>query len=152
MANLPLNQNKMESKIIKQEKNPFLEREEIVMEVISEVAPNSEEIKTLVGKDADLTVVKKIQGNFGKNVFVVDVVVYDNIEAKKKIETVPQKVRKKMEADRKSEEAAKKKAEDEAKKAEEEAKASEEVKVEETDAPVEEVKEEVKAEGESDGN
>ena len=142
----------MEHKIIKQEKNPFLEREEIVMEVVSDVAPNSGEVKEMVGKDVDLTVVKNIQGNFGRKVFVVDVVVYDNAEAKKKIETIPKKVRKKIEADRKAEADAKKKAEDEAKKAEEEAKASEEVKVEETDAPVEEVKEEVKAEGESDGN
>ena len=122
------------------------------MEVVSDVAPNSGEVKEMVGKDVDLTVVKNIQGNFGRKVFVVDVVVYDNAEAKKKIETIPKKVRKKIEADRKAEADAKKKAEDEAKKAEEEAKASEEVKVEETDAPVEEVKEEVKAEGESDGN
>ncbi|MEA3248090.1 MAG: hypothetical protein U9Q73_00110 [Nanoarchaeota archaeon] len=126
----------MENKIIKQEKNPFLEREEIVIEVVSELAPNSDEVKEIVGKDAELTVVKNIQGNFGRNVFVAEVVVYDNVEAKKKIETVPQKVRKKIEADRKAEEAAKKKAAEEVKKAEEE-------------APAEEIKEDVSAEGES---
>ncbi len=136
----------METKIIKQEKNPFLERDEIVMEVVSDVAPSSDEVKAVVGKDVDLIVVKKIQGNFGKKVFVVDVVVYDNVEAKNKVETVPQKVRKKMEADRKAEADAKKKAEDETRKAEEEAKAGE------AEVPAEEVKEEVKAEGESDGD
>ena len=124
------------AKIIKQEKNPFLEREEIVLEIASETAPNAEEVKKLVGKDLDLTVVKNIQGNFGKKVFVAEVVVYDNAEAKKKIETIPKKVRKKMEADKKAEDDAKKKAEEEAKKAEEEA------KVAEAEAPTEEVKEE----------
>lgn len=124
------------AKIIKQEKNPFLEREEIVIEIASEAAPNSDEVKKLVGKNVDLTVVKNIQGNFGKKVFVAEVVVYDNAEAKKKIETIPKKVRKKMEADKKAEEDAKKKAAEEAKKAEEEAKTAE------AEAPVEEVKEE----------
>lgn len=122
------------AKIIKQEKNPFLEREEIIMEINSEVAPNSEEVKKMVGRDIDLTVVKKILGNFGKKVFVAEVVVYDNIEAKKKIETIPKKVRKKIEEDMKSEEDAKKKAVEEAKKAEEE------TKVAEAEAPNEETK------------
>ena len=143
----------METKIIKQEKNPFLEREEIVIEVVSDVAPSSEEVKAIIGKDVNLIVVKNIQGHFGKKVFIAEAVVYDSVEIKNKVETIPQKVRKKMEADRKAEEDAKKKAAGEAKKAEEEAKAaapegvpSEEGKAE---APTEEVKEEVSAGGES---
>ena len=131
----------METKIIKQEKNPFLKREEIVIEIITEVAPSSDEIKKIIGKDVDLTVVKKIQGYFGKKVFVAEAVIYDNAEAKKKIETIPKKVRKKIEADRKTEEDAKRKAE-EAKKAEEEAKS------EEAEKPVEEVEEEANPKGE----
>lgn len=132
------------AKIIKQEKNPFLDREEITIEIASEAAPNSDEVKKLVGKDVELTVVKNIQGNFGKKVFIAEVVVYDNAEAKKKIETIPKKVRKKMEADKKAEEDAKKKAEEEAKKAEEKAKAAEAETSEE--APAEEVKEEAETE------
>lgn len=134
----------METTIIKQEKNPFLEREEIIIEIVAEVAPSSDEVKEIVGKDANLTVVKKIQSHFGKKIFIAEVVVYDNIESKNKIETIPRKVKKKIEADKKAEEAAKKKAEEEAKKAEEEAKTAE------VEAPTEEAKsEEIKPEGES---
>ncbi|MFH1238227.1 MAG: hypothetical protein ABIH79_03115 [archaeon] len=115
----------METKIIKRDKNPFLEREEIIMEVISETAPSFEDIKAIIGKDANLTIVKKIQGRFGKKIFIVEAVVYDNVEVKNKIETIPQKVRKKMEAEKKVEDDAKKKVEEEARKAEEEVKVEE---------------------------
>ena len=43
----------MESKIIKQEKNPFLDREELTLEIKNEVAPSFDEVKTEIGKDAD---------------------------------------------------------------------------------------------------
>jgi len=109
----------MKSKIIKQEKNPFLEREDLILEIESEATPSFDEVKTEIGKDANLIVVKKINTNFGRQVFLVEAVVYDSIEAKEKIETIPQKVRKKMEAEKKAEEEAKRKAEEEAKKAEE---------------------------------
>jgi len=122
----------MKSKIIKQEKNPFLQREEFVLEITSEVTPTEMEVKEKIGKDEDLIVVKKINTNFGRQKFMAEVVVYDDKEAKKRIETIPQKVRKKMEADEK---AAK---EEEGKKAAAEAEA---VKTEE-EKPVEE-----KAEG-----
>ena len=123
----------MESKIIKEEKNPFLERMEFELEIRNEVAPSFDDVKTELGKDADLTVVKKVNTNFGKQVFKVEAVVYDNKEAKEKIETVPQKVRKKMAEEQKA-------ADDAAKKAEAEAKAVAETPVEETkeEAPVEE--------------
>ena len=147
----------MELKIIKQEKNPFLEREELMLEIINESTPSSEEIKTELKKDAELTIVKKINTNFGRQTFIAEVVVYDNMEAKNKVEVIPQKVRKKMAADAKAAEDAAKKAEAEAKKAEEEAKAAEEeakATAEETPAeepaaeetPVEETKEETKEE------
>ncbi|MDH3352908.1 MAG: hypothetical protein OEL87_00485 [Nanoarchaeota archaeon] len=137
----------METKIIKQEKNPFLEREDLVLEIKGEATPSFEEVKTAIGKDADLTVVKKITTNFGRNTFLVEAVVYDNIEAKEKIETIPQKVRKKMEAEKKAAEEAAKKAEEEAKAAEEAAKkAEEEAKAAEAEAPAEEAKEETPAE------
>ena len=92
----------MKSKIIKQEKNPFLQREEFVLEISSDVTPTEAEVKKGIGKDEDLIVVKKIGTNFGRQKFMTEVVVYDNKEAKKKVETIPQKVRKKMEADEKA--------------------------------------------------
>ena len=149
------------AKIIKQEKNPFLEREELVLEIQSDSTPTSDEVKkeilaargipsekgtdvpSLSGKDAELTVIKKINTSFGKRIFTVEAVVYDNAEAKKKIETIPQKVRKKMEADKKAEIESARKAEEEAKKTEEEAKAAVEAPEE---TPVEEPKIEEKAE------
>jgi ribosomal protein S24E len=99
----------MEMKIIAQKKNPFLSREEFVLEVVSEISPTFDEVKIELGKNADLTVVKKVNTNFGRKIFLVDAVVYDNDLARDKIEVIPKKIRKKIEADRKvAEEAAKK--------------------------------------------
>lgn len=134
----------MESKIIKQEKNPFLQREELIVEIKADSAPSMEEVVKGLGKDEALTVVKKINTNFGRQTFLTELVVYDNIEARESIETIPQKVRKKMEAEKKvAAENAKKEAEA-AKKAEEEAKAASEASVEEE--KTEEVKSEEKSE------
>ena len=114
------------TKIIKQEKNPFLSREEIILEINSETAPKIEDVKNAIGKDENLTIVKRINSNFGKHVFTAEVLVYENQEAKDKIEVIPQKIRKKLAAEKKAEEEAKAKAEEEAKaKAEEEAKTGE---------------------------
>jgi len=129
----------METEIVNQSKNPFMEREEYTLKITNDVAPSFEEVKQELKKDADLTVVKKINTNFGRQTFIVEAVVYDNAEAKNKVETIPQKIRKKMEADEKAAAEAAKKAEAEAKKAEEEAKAAEEAAKE---APAEETKEE----------
>ncbi len=118
----------MKSKILKQEINPFLRREEYTLEVTSDSNPVEEEIKEVVGKDKELTVIRTISSNFGKNSFLVDVVVYESAEAKDLIQTIPQKIRKKMEVEKKKAEEAAKKAEEEkeaAKKAEEEEETSE---------------------------
>ena len=105
----------MDLKIIKQEKNPFLQREELTIEISSESTPNASEVISELGKDAALTVVKKINTNFGRQKFLTEVVVYDTPEARKKVETIPQKIKKKMAADNKAtEEAEKKKATEEA--------------------------------------
>ena len=120
------------SKIIKQKKNPFLEREELVLEIESDTMPTYEEIKKEIGKNVELVVIKKINTSFGKRIFLADIVIYDNAEAKEKIETIPKKVRKKIEADKKAEIEAARKAEEAAKKAEEEAKAAAEVPAEES--------------------
>jgi ribosomal protein S24E len=153
----------MESKIISQTKNPFLQREDITVEIKQSISPSKEEAIQAVGGKEDTTVIKKIHSNFGTNTFQVEAKVYDSVEAKDKVETIPQKVRKKMEADRVAAEASAKKEEEEKKKAEEEAKAAEEEKkveeknqAENEEAPVEEdkkeapapeVKEETKVEG-----
>lgn len=141
------NQNNMKTKIIKQEKNPFLQREEFLIEISAESVPSATEVVAKLGKDEALTVVKKINTNFGRQIFLAEVVVYDNLEARKKIETIPQKVRKKIEAERKEAEAKAKKAAEAAKKAEEEAKAAaEEAAKAEAESTTEEVKSEEKTE------
>ena len=128
----------METKIIKQNTNPFLEREEFLIEIISESAPTKESVIADLGKDAELTIVRKIHTNFGKQSFLADVVVYASAEAKEKYTVIPKKIRVKMEAERKEKEAAEKKAAEEARKAEEEAKAAaEEAKKAEEEAKTE---------------
>lgn len=102
----------MKSKIIKQTRNPFLQREEIKIEIESNTPPTIEEVKSEIGKNKELTIVKKINTNFGKWTFLAETVVYDNSEAKEKIETIPKKIKKKIEEERKVEEEARKKAEE----------------------------------------
>ena len=147
MANSQSNQNNMKTEITKQEKNPFLQREELIVKITADSAPSSEEVIKALGKDEALTVIKKINTNFGRQEFMTEVVVYDNAEAREKVETIPQKVRKKMAKEKKeAEEKAKKEAEA-AKKAEEEAKAAaEEAAKAEAEKPAEEKTEEVKEE------
>ena len=111
----------MISKIIKQEKNPFLEREELTIQITNPATPTYDEVKEAIGKDKELTIVKKINTNFGRKIFTAEAVVYDNTEAKKKIETIPKKTKKKIQAEEKAAAEAAKKAEAEAKKAKEEA-------------------------------
>ena len=86
----------MESKITKREKNPFLHREEIEMEVLNNISPSFAEVKKIIGGDENLIVVKKVEGNFGRQSFSAQALVYENEEAKNKIEVVPKKVRKKQ--------------------------------------------------------
>jgi ribosomal protein S24E len=98
----------METKVIKQTKNPFLHREEYVLDIKADKNPNFVEIKQAVGKDESLTIVKKISGNFGRGSFSADVVVYDSMENKNKIEKISRKERRKLaEEAKKAAEAAK---------------------------------------------
>ena len=132
----------MKSKVIKKEKNPFLKREEIILEITSDSAPSSSDVMTELKSDEKLTVVKKINTNFGRQTFLAEAVVYDSPESKERIETIPQKVRKKMEADRKAAAEEEKKKAEEEKKAAEEAAAAAEAPKEEKEEPKEESKEE----------
>ena len=131
----------MESKIIKENKNPFLERTEFTLEIKNKTAPSFDEVKTELKKDVDLTVIKKVNTNFGRQVFIVEAVVYDSKEAKEKIETIPQKVRKKIAEEKKSADEATKKAEEEEAKAIEETTPEAESKETPEEAPTEEKKE-----------
>ena len=83
-------------KIIKQQKNPFLHREEYVIEVESKTTPSFQEIKTELGKDQDLIVVKEIKGNFGSHTFNAEAVVYDSKEFKEQVEKIPRKIKLKL--------------------------------------------------------
>ncbi len=81
----------MKTQILKQEKNPFLNREEITLEIEALANPSFEDVKNEIGKDAELTVVKKISGHFGRGRFIAEVFVYDSKEAKEKIEVLSKK-------------------------------------------------------------
>lgn len=118
--------------ILKQEKNPFMHREELVMKVRSENNPTKQEVLDLAKKNSELSVVTKIEGKFGTQEFEVEILTYESAEAKSQFETIPRKVKKKMEED------AKKAAEEAKKKAEEEAKAKEEAEKAAAEAPKEE--------------
>lgn len=119
----------MGMKIIKQDKNVFLNRDEYLVEIEAEIAPSVAEVVKFLGKGEDVTVVKKIRGGFGKHKFVAEVDVYENRQVREEVEKIPRAMRKKME----------------------EAQASEKKEVE-VEKPAEEVKEEKHVEkvGDSD--
>ena len=87
----------MEYKIIKQTKNPFLNREEILIEIKSNSNPSYDEIKKELKKDNELTIVKKINSNFGRNTFEAEVFVYESKKIKDDVEKIPRKQKKKLE-------------------------------------------------------
>lgn len=91
----------MESKTIKENKNLSLNRTEYILEIKSEKNPSKADIIALLKSDADLTVVRQIDGSFGKDTFSVDVIVYNTPADKVKVETIPRKVRKKAVAEAK---------------------------------------------------
>lgn len=128
----------MKSEILEKTKNPFFNREEIKMKIISETTPTKEDVKKEIGSDPELTIVQHIKTGFGNQEFLVEAQVYESKEAREKYEVIPKKIRIKMEKERKEAEAAEKKrleeekaAAEEAAKAEAEAKAAEEEKKEE---------------------
>lgn len=131
----------MKHTILKQEKNPLLKREELMVEIEADSTPSFKDVLEVLGKEEEIVVCKKIASGFGRNKFVVDVVVYDSKDDREKNEVIPQKIRKKMEEEKKAAEEAKKK--EEAEKAAAEEKAKEEAAVQESEEkPAEEVKEE----------
>ena len=100
----------METKIISQKSNPFLEREEFMIEITSDLTPTDAQIKDELGKDKDLTVVRRIITKFGINKVVVDVLVYNNEEAKIENQVLTRKLRKKLAEEQKTREESERKA------------------------------------------
>ena len=92
----------MDTKIISKNKNNFLNREEIVMEINNPSTPSIDSVKEATGKTKELVVVRKIHSNFGSHTFTADIVVYDSLESKEKAEVVPRKVRKKLAEEKKA--------------------------------------------------
>jgi len=134
-------------KILNQEKNPSLKREDFLIQIESSITPSYEEIKKAFGKEEELTVIRRVNSSFGKKVFTIEISLYNDKDSLKLIETIPKKVKKKMEAEEKARKEAEKKAAAEAKKAEEaEKKAAEEAAKAEAEKSVEEIKEETNAE------
>lgn len=91
----------MKSKILKQTSNPLLEREEFILEIENSIHPTKEEITKELGKDPELTYIKKINNSFGKSLFNVEIYVYNNKEAKEKYTVIPKKIRIKLEQEKK---------------------------------------------------
>ena len=106
----------MESKVLSKVRNPFLNREEIIMEIKGVSAPSIESVKEATGKPKELIVVKKVYSNFGNQTFKADLVIYDSVESKDRIEVVPRKIRKKVEEEKKAAKAAEASAKPEEKK------------------------------------
>jgi ribosomal protein S24E len=121
---------------IKDFKNELLQRREIKLILPSETTPSFEEAKALLEKEfkvkPESTIIKQVQGKFGRKTFLIEAWAYDSVEAMEKHTIKTQK-------QRKAEAEAAKKADEEKKKADEEAKAAAEKPAEET--PAEEVKE-----------
>jgi ribosomal protein S24E len=86
----------MEFNITKELKNLSLNRNEYKIEVKAGKNPSKQDIIDFLKSDAELTVVKKIEGSFGKDVFIVDVVVYNAKIDKDKFEILSRKVKKKL--------------------------------------------------------
>jgi ribosomal protein S24E len=145
-------------KITIQEKkeNPLLNRTELKGGIeFNDITPSNvklaESLAKETKKDINLVVVKSIYTHFGQKLADFEAIVYDNKEAKDKIEMLTKHIKKKMEEDRKSAEEAKTAAKEAAEKPAEEKK--EETPVEETTeskdsepAPEEQKKEEPAAE------
>ena len=75
----------MKTQILKQTKNPFLNREEILIGIESDSTPSFEDVKKNLEKP-EFAVVKKISGNFGSKKFNADVFVYETKDAMESVE------------------------------------------------------------------
>ena len=136
-------------KITIQEKkeNPLLNRTEVKGSIeFDDITPSNvklaESLAKETKKDINLIVVKSIYTNFGQKLADFEAIIYDNMEAKDKIEMLTKHIKKKMEEDNKKVEEAKAAEVEAKKKAAEEAKAAKEAEAAAKETPVEEKTEE----------
>ena len=87
----------MDIKISSQTKNPFLQRDELVLTIDSETAPGFKDINEFLKKPEQQVVIKQIKSNFGKHSFNAYVMIYDSEDAKNKIQTLSKKQKEKLE-------------------------------------------------------
>lgn len=87
----------METKIIEKKNNPLFNREEVVLEVVSNVSPSNSSVAKLIAEkfssSEDKVKIKGIYGNFGTHVFTIHANVYKTIGDKEKIEIKTKKER-----------------------------------------------------------
>ena len=131
-------------KITIQEKkeNPLLNRTEVKGSIeFDDITPSNvklaESLAKETKKDINLIVVKSIYTNFGQKLADFEAIIYDNMEAKNKIEMLTKHIKKKMEEDRKSAEEAKAAEVEAKKKAAEEAKAAKDAETTAKETPAE---------------
>ena len=136
-------------KITIQEKkeNPLLNRTEVKGSIeFDDITPSNvklaESLAKETKKDINLIVVKSIYTNFGQKLADFEAIIYDNKEARDKIEMLTKHIKKKMEEDNKKVEEAKAAEVEAKKKAAEEAKAAKEAEAAAKETPVEEKTEE----------
>lgn len=81
-------------------KNGLLKRREIVIEIKHGENPGNEGSRKMIAEqlkaDESLIAIKKVEGNFGSDNFVIEAFIYDSAEARDKIE--PKKKEKKANA------------------------------------------------------
>jgi ribosomal protein S24E len=129
----------MEIKIINEKKNGLFNRNEVLAEVNSDVAPSRGEVLKILSEKLSVPEenikILGINGSFGSKTFSVEANIYSSKEDKDSLEI---KKKKETEAEKKVLEARQK--------VEDEAKAAAEAEKAEAEKPVEEIKEEVKEE------
>lgn len=124
---------------INEHDNPLLKRKEVTLQVNSESAPTFEDIKQHLAKnseDNEKIVVKRVNTTFGTNQSTAEVFIYATKQDKDRIETIPRKVREKMEKEAK--EKAEQEAKNEEKKAQESQKENAEEKIQDNKQPKQE--------------
>lgn len=99
----------MQFKVLNKTENPLLKRKEVVVEIVSESAPNYKNIEEYVCKEfsvkSDSVKIKKVVGDFGKKLFKVMINIY---HSKKDLDSAESRTKKERVAETKAIEEAKK--------------------------------------------
>lgn len=80
----------MELKIKEEKQNPLFSRNEVIAEVKTESVPSRIDVEKLVSEKLKAPIenikIERIKGKFGTNVFTINILIYDSLEAKEDIE------------------------------------------------------------------